>query len=44
LLKDQRVIDEIKEEFKSSWRLKKMKTLPTRTYGTQQRQSEEESL
>jgi hypothetical protein len=29
---------------KGSWKLMKMKTQPTRTYGTQQRQSEEENL
>jgi hypothetical protein len=40
LLNDQRVIDEIKEEIKKSLEVKKMKTHPTRTYGTQQRQSE----
>jgi hypothetical protein len=39
LLNDQWVIDEIKEEIKSSWKLKKMKTQHTGTYGTQQRQS-----
>jgi hypothetical protein len=39
LLNDQWVIDEIKEEVKGSWKLMKMKTQPTRTYGTQQRQS-----
>jgi hypothetical protein len=38
LLNDEWVIDEIKEEIKSSWKLMKIKTLPTRTYGTQQRQ------
>jgi hypothetical protein len=30
---------EKKRKFKSSWKLMKMKTQPTRTYGTQQRQS-----
>jgi hypothetical protein len=35
LLNDQRVIEEIK----GSWKLMKMKTRPTGTYGTQQRQS-----
>jgi hypothetical protein len=35
LLNDQWVIDEIKD----SWKLMKMKTRPTRTYGTQQRRS-----
>jgi hypothetical protein len=39
LLNDQLVIDEIKEEVKGSWKLMEMKTQPTRTYGTQQRQS-----
>jgi hypothetical protein len=39
LLNEQWVIDEIKEEIKSSWKSMKMKTQPTRTYGTQQRQS-----
>jgi hypothetical protein len=34
LFNDQWVIDEIKEEIKSSWKLMKMKTQPTRTYGT----------
>jgi hypothetical protein len=38
LLNEQRIIDEIKEEIKMSWKLMKMKTQPTRTYGTQQRQ------
>jgi hypothetical protein len=33
-----------KEEVKRSWKSMKMKTQPTRTYGTQQRQSKEESL
>jgi hypothetical protein len=36
---DQWVTGEIKEETKYSWKLMKMKTPPTRTYGTQQRQS-----
>jgi hypothetical protein len=36
LLNDQWVIDEMKEEIKSSWKLMKIKTQPTRTYGTQQ--------
>jgi hypothetical protein len=36
LLNDKWVIDEIKEEIKR--KLMKMKTQPTRTYGTQQRQ------
>jgi exonuclease III len=35
ILNEQQVIDEIK----SSWKSMKMKTQPTRTYGTQQRQS-----
>jgi hypothetical protein len=39
LLNDQWVIDEIKRKLKVSWKLMKMKTQPTRTYGTQQRQS-----
>jgi hypothetical protein len=39
LLNEQRVIDEIKEEIKKFWNSIKMKTQPTRTYGTQQRQS-----
>jgi hypothetical protein len=39
LLNDQWVIDKIKEEIKYSWKLMKMKTQPTRKYGTQQRQS-----
>jgi hypothetical protein len=39
LLNDEWVIDEIKEEIKSSWKSMKMKTQPTRIYGTQQRQS-----
>jgi hypothetical protein len=39
LLNEQWVIDEIKEEIKISWKSMKMKTQPTRTYGTQQRQS-----
>jgi hypothetical protein len=38
LLNDQRVIDETRK-FKVSWKLMKMKTGPTRTYGTQQRLS-----
>jgi hypothetical protein len=38
LLNEQWIIDEIKEEIKMSWKLMKMKTQPTRTYGTQQRQ------
>jgi hypothetical protein len=33
LLNDQWVIDEIKEEIKSSWKLMKMKTRPTRIVG-----------
>jgi hypothetical protein len=37
LLNEQLVIDEIKEEMK-------MKTKPAGTYGTQKRQSKEESL
>jgi hypothetical protein len=39
LLNDQWVIDEIKENMKGSLKLMKMKTCPTRTYGTQLRQS-----
>jgi hypothetical protein len=39
LLNDQWVIDEIKRKFKGSWKLMKMKTRATGTYGTQQRQS-----
>jgi hypothetical protein len=39
LLYDQWVIEEIKEEIKRFWKLMKMKTRPTRTYGTQERQS-----
>jgi hypothetical protein len=39
LLNDWRVNDEIKVEIKSFLELMKMKTQPTRTYGTQQRQS-----
>jgi hypothetical protein len=39
LLKDQWVIEEIREEIKGSWKLMKMKTPPIRNYGTQQRQS-----
>jgi hypothetical protein len=39
LLNDQWVMDEIKEEIKRLWNLMKMKTQPTLTYGTQQRQS-----
>jgi hypothetical protein len=39
LLNDEWIIDEIKEEIKGSWKLMKMKTLPTRTYETQERQS-----
>jgi hypothetical protein len=35
LLNDKGVIDEIKEKIKSNWKLKKMKTLPIWTYGTQ---------
>jgi hypothetical protein len=42
-LNDQWVIDEIKEELKGSWKLMKMKTQLTRTYGTEQRQSYVES-
>jgi uncharacterized membrane protein len=34
---DQWVVDERKEEINRSWKLMKMKTLPTRTYATQQR-------
>jgi hypothetical protein len=37
-------MDEIKEEIKSCWKLMKMKTQPTGTYGTQQRQSQVENL
>jgi hypothetical protein len=44
MLNDQWVIDEIKEEIKRFLELMKMKTQPTGTYGTQQRQSSEESL
>jgi hypothetical protein len=39
LFNDRWVIDEIKEEMKSSWKLMKIKTQPARIYGTQQRQS-----
>jgi hypothetical protein len=39
LLNEQWVIDEIKEEIQNSWNSMKMKTQPTGTYGTQQRQS-----
>jgi hypothetical protein len=39
LLNDQWVIDEKKEEIKGSWKLMKMKTRLTGTYGTQERQS-----
>jgi hypothetical protein len=39
LLSDQSIIEEIREELKASWKLMKMKRPPTRTYGTQQRQS-----
>jgi hypothetical protein len=39
LLYEQWVIDEIKEEMKKSWNSMKMKTQPTGTYRTQQRQS-----
>jgi hypothetical protein len=38
-LSNQWVIDEIKEEIKSSWKLTKMKAQLTGTYGTQQMQS-----
>jgi hypothetical protein len=34
LLNDQWDIDKIKEEIKGSWKLIKMKTQPTRTFGT----------
>jgi hypothetical protein len=44
LLNDEWVIDEIKEEIKRFLEVNKMKTQPTRTYGTQQGQSKEESL
>jgi hypothetical protein len=38
-LNDQRIIIEIREDItQSSWNLMKMKTQPTRTYETQQRQ------
>jgi hypothetical protein len=39
LLNDQLVTDEIKEVIKRSWKLKNLKTRPTGTYRTQQRQS-----
>jgi hypothetical protein len=39
LLNDKWVIDEIKEEIKRFLEVMKMKTQPTRTYGTQRRQS-----
>jgi hypothetical protein len=39
LLNDQWVINEKKKKLKDSWKLMKMKMQPTRTYGTQQRQS-----
>jgi hypothetical protein len=39
VLKDQLVIDEIEEEMKRFWKLMRMKTWLTGTYGTQQRQS-----
>jgi hypothetical protein len=39
LLNDQWVIDEIKEEIKMFLEVNEMKTQPTGTYGTQQRQS-----
>jgi hypothetical protein len=39
LLNDQWVIDEIKRKLKCSWKLMKMKTRPTGTYRTHQRQS-----
>jgi exonuclease III len=39
LLNDQWVIDELKEEIKISWKLMEIKTQPTRTHRTQQRQS-----
>jgi hypothetical protein len=44
LLNDQYVIEEIREEIKISWNLMKIKTQPSRNYGTQQRHSKEESL
>jgi hypothetical protein len=44
LLNEQWIIGEIKEEIKSSWKSMKMKTQPTKMYGTQQRQSQEERL
>jgi hypothetical protein len=39
LLNEERVIDEKKKKVKGSWKLMKMKTQLTRTYGTQQKQS-----
>jgi hypothetical protein len=44
LLHDQWVIEEIREEIKSSWNLMRMKAQSIRNYGTQQRQPEGESL
>jgi hypothetical protein len=43
LLNHEWVIEEMREEMKRFLEVK-MKTSPTRTYGTQQRQSKEESL
>jgi exonuclease III len=39
LLNEQWITDEIKEGIKKFWKSMKMKTQPTRTYGTKQRQS-----
>jgi hypothetical protein len=36
VLNEQWIIDEIKKEIKNSWKSMKMRTQPTRTYGTQQ--------
>jgi hypothetical protein len=44
LFNDQWVIDEIKEDIKSFLEINENETQPTRTYGTQQRLSYEESL
>jgi hypothetical protein len=44
LLNNQWIIEEIREETKKFLDFNEMETQPTRNYGTQQKQSKEESL